>query len=122
MTGKIFHLRRCRAGVGGHRNGAELDAGKPRQHGLDAIVQMDQHEFARPDAARDEACGQRADAFVKFAVSPNPRRRSEWCPDQEWMIAAGLGAHPQQPRHVHPGERSDDTRCLRIRHLFYPPA
>jgi hypothetical protein len=34
------------------------------------------------------------------------------------MVAAGLGAHPQQPRHVHPGKGSDDARRrLRIRHL-----
>ena len=113
MTGEIFHLRRRRAGVGGHRNGAELDAGEPGQHGLDAVVEMDQHIFAGLDAARDEPRGQRADPLVKFAVRPAPRRRVERRPDQERMVAPRLGPHPQQPRHVEPCERSDDARrCL----------
>ena len=95
MIGKIFHLRRRRAGVGGHRNGAEFDAGKPGQHGLDAIVEMDQQIFARLDAARRKPGGKRADAVVKFAVTPDPRRRIERRPDQERVIAAGSRAHLQ---------------------------
>ena len=54
-AGEIFHFRRRRAGVGGHRNGAEFDAGKPGQHGLDAIVEMDQDILAGLDAARGKA-------------------------------------------------------------------
>jgi hypothetical protein len=100
MTGEILHFRRRRAGVGGDRDGAEFDAGKPGQNSLDAIVEMDQHIFARLDAAFDEPGGKRADAFVKFAVGPAPRRALERRPDQEWMVAAALGAHPQQPRYV----------------------
>ena len=55
MTGKIFHLRRRGAGVGGDGDGAEFDAGEPGQHRLDAVVEMDQHKFAGLDAARGEA-------------------------------------------------------------------
>ena len=113
MAGKIFHFGRRRAGVGGHRDGAEFDAGKPGQHCLDAIVEMDQDIFAGLDAARDEAGGERADPLVKFAVGPAPRRRIERRPDQKRMVAPRLGPHPQQPRHVKPRERSDDARrCL----------
>ena len=54
MAGEIFHFRRRRAGVGGDGNGAEFDAGKPGQNSLDAIVEMNQHIFARLDAAFDE--------------------------------------------------------------------
>ena len=68
------------------------------------------HEFARLDAARHEPGGERADALVKFAVGPAARRRIKRRPDQEWMFAAGLGAHPQQPRHVEAGKWSDDAR------------
>jgi hypothetical protein len=71
---------------------------------------MDQHIFAGLDAALDEAGGKRADAFVKLAVGPAPRRRLERRPDQEWMVAAALGAHPQQPRHVEACEWSDNAR------------
>ena len=91
MAGEIFHLGGRRAGVGGDRDGAEFDAGKPGQHGLDAIVEMDQDIFAGLDAAFDQARGQRADAVVKFAVRPAPRRRLERRPDQERMVAAALG-------------------------------
>ncbi len=111
MLRKIFHLRRRGAGVGGNRNGAEFDAGEPGQHGLDAIIQMDQQVFARPDAACLEPRGQRADALVKFAVSPDPRRRLERRPDQKRVIATGLAAHPQQPGHVQPCEWPHHARC-----------
>ena len=110
MAGEIFQFRRGRAGVGGDRDGAELDAGKPGQDSLDAVVEMDQHIFAGLDAALDQARGQRADTFVKFAVGPAPRRRFERRPDQERVVAAGLAAHPQQPRHVEACEWSDDAR------------
>jgi hypothetical protein len=74
---------------------------------------MDQHIFAGPDAAFDEAGGKRADALVKFTVGPAPRWSLERRPDQEWMVAAALGAHPQQPWHVEPCEWSDNAwRCL----------
>ncbi len=95
MAGKIFHFRGRGAGVGGHCDGAELDAGKPGQNSLDAIIQMDQHELARLDAAFGEAGGERADAIVKFAVGPDSRRRIERRPDQERMVPARLGPHPQ---------------------------
>ncbi len=112
MVGKILHLRRRRAGVGGDRDGAELDAGEPGQHRLDAVIQMDQYEFARLDAAPAKAGGERADAVVKFAITPCSRRRVERRPDQERMVAADFGAHLQQPGHVEPRERSDDAgRC-----------
>jgi hypothetical protein len=113
MAREIFHLRRRGAGVGGHRDGAELDAGEPRQHRLDAIIEMDQHEFARPDAARLEPRGQRADAVVKLAVSPASRRRIERRPDQKRMVAARLGPHSQQPRHVEPRKWPDHARRRR---------
>src|SRR6185295_6495810 len=109
MASEIFHFRRRRAGVGGDGNGAEFDAGKPGQNGLDAIVEMDQHIFARLDAALDEAGGKRSDTFVKLAVGPAPREALERRPDQEWMVAAAFGAHPQQPRHVEPCEWSDNA-------------
>ena len=112
MIGKIFHLRRCGAGVGGDGNGAEFGAGEPGQDSLDAIIQMDQHEFAGLDAACVEPRSQRADALVKFAVIPDPRRRIERRPDQKWMIAAAFSAHPQQPRHVKAREWSHHARCL----------
>jgi len=41
-----------------------------------------------------EILRERADARVKFAVSPDPRWRIERRPDQERMIAARLGPHP----------------------------
>jgi len=110
VTGEVFHLRRRGAGVGGDGDGAKFDTGEPGQQSLDAIIQMDQHEFARLDAACFEPCGQRADAFVKFAVGPDPRRRIEWRPDQERMIATRLRPHPQQPWHVHPGKGSHHAR------------
>jgi len=88
----------------------ELDTGKPGQHGLDAIVEMDQHIFARLDAAFHKAGGKLADPLVKFTVGPASRRSLERRPDQEWMVAAALGAHPQQPRHVEPCEWSDNAR------------
>ena len=94
MARKIFHLRGRRAGVGGDRDRAEFDAGEPGQHRLDAVVQMNQHELARLDAAPAKAGGERADAVVKFAIAPCPRRRIERRPDQERMIAADFGAHP----------------------------
>ena len=50
-SGEIFHFGRRRAGVGGDRDGAEFDTGKPGQQGFDTIIQVDQHEFARLDAA-----------------------------------------------------------------------
>ena len=113
MAGEIFHFRRRRAGVGGDCNGAEFDTGKPGQNSLDAIVEMDQHIFARLDAALDETGGKRADALMEFAVGPAPRRRLERRPDQERMVAAALGAHSQQPWHVEPCEWSDNAgRCL----------
>src|SRR6185503_12531622 len=118
MAGEIFHFRGRRAGVGGDRDRAEFDTGKPGQNSLDAIVEMDQHIFARLDAALDQAGGKRADAFVKLAIGPAPRRTFERRPDQEWMVAAALGAHPQQPRHVEPCEWSDNARRgLWVRHF-----
>ncbi len=118
VTRKIFHLRRRGAGVGGDGDGAEFDAGEPGQHSLDAVIEMNQDEFARLDAACFEPRGERADAVVKFAVSPDPRRRIERRPDQKRMVAARLGPHPQQPRHVHPGKRPHHARgCFRIRHF-----
>jgi hypothetical protein len=105
VTCKIFHLRGRRAGVGGDRDGAEFDAGEPGQHRFHAIVEMDQHIFAGPDAARGEAGGERADPVVEFAVSPDSRRRIERRPDQKRMVAAGFRAHPQQPGHVKACER-----------------
>ena len=110
MAGKIFDLGGRRAGVGGDRNGAELDAGEPGQHRLDAIVEMDQHIFARPDAAFGKAGGERADAVMKFAVRPFSRRRIERRPDQERMVLSRLGPHSQQPWHVEAGKWSDDAR------------
>jgi hypothetical protein len=77
MAGEIFHLRGRRAGIGGNCDGAELDAGKPCQHRLDAIIEMDQDIFTRRDAASGETRGQRADTVVKFAVGPFSRRRIE---------------------------------------------
>jgi hypothetical protein len=71
---------------------------------------MDQDILAGFDAARDEASGECADPFVKLAVGPTPRRRLERRPDQKRMLAPRLGPHPQQPRHVQPGERPDDAR------------
>jgi hypothetical protein len=68
----------------------------------DAIIQMDQHEFARPDAAPGKAGGERADTLMKFAVTPDPRRRVERRPDQKRMVAPRRRAHRQQPRHIHP--------------------
>ena len=78
MTGEIFHLRRRRAGVGGDRDGAEFDAGEPGQHRLDAIVEMDQDVFAGPDAAFDEARGQRADTRreIRRSSSAAPAHRT----------------------------------------------
>src|SRR5260221_13407373 len=110
MASEICHYRSCRAGVGGDRDGAELDAGKPGEHCLDAVVEMNKHIFAGLDAAFDQACGQRADTVVKFAVGPAPRRRLERRPDQEGMVSATLAAHPQQPWHVEAREWSDDAR------------
>ena len=110
MAGEIFHFGGRRAGVGGDRNGAEFDAGKPGQHRLDAIVEMDQHELAGLDAALGKARGERADPIVKFAVAPDPRRRIERRPDQKRMIAAGFGLHPQQPWHVKSREWPDHAR------------
>jgi len=109
MVGKIPHFRRRRAGIGGDRDGAEFDAGKPGQQGLDAIVEMDQYEFARFDATRGKSRGQRSDALVEFTVTPAPRRRIERRPDQKRMIAPGSGPHLEQPRHVDPSEWSDDA-------------
>jgi hypothetical protein len=85
MIREIFHFGRRRTGVGRHRDGAELHAGKPGQHRLDAIVEMDEHIFARLDAALREPRGERADPLVKFAITPAPRPGVERCPDQEWM-------------------------------------
>jgi len=65
---------------------------------------MDQQVFARPDAARLEPGSQRADTLVEFTVGPDPRRRFERRPDQKRVVATGLAAHPQQPRHVQPRE------------------
>jgi hypothetical protein len=48
--------------------------------------------------------GQRADTLVEFSVGPDPRRRFERRPDQKRVVATGLAAHPQQPRHVQPRE------------------
>ena len=104
---KVFHFRRCGAGVGGDGDGAKFDAGEPGQHRLDAIVEMNQHVVAGSYAARDEACCQRADAVVEFTVTPSTRRGVERCPDQKRMVAAGLGAHPQQPWHVEAREGPD---------------
>ncbi len=86
MIGEILHFRRCRAGVGGHRDGAELDAGEPGEHRLDAVVEMNQDEFTRLDAALGEAGGKRADMGVKFAVGPWSCRCIERRPDQERML------------------------------------
>jgi hypothetical protein len=121
MPGKIFHFRRRGAGVGGDGDGAEFDAGEPGQHGLDAIVEMDQKIFTRLDAARRKTGRERADTVVKFAVGPDSRRRIERRPDQKGMIAAGSRPHLQEPRHVHSGERPDHARrCLGIRHCSSP--
>ena len=62
------------------------------------------------DAAPDQAGGKRAHALVKFAVGPFPCGALERRPDQERMVAAALGAHPQQPGHVEISEWSDNAR------------
>jgi hypothetical protein len=93
MVGEIFHLGGSRAGVGGHRDRAELDTGKPGEHRLDAIVEMDQHEIARLDAAFDQPRSERTDPLMKFAVAPFVRRRVERRPDQKRMVAPRLAAH-----------------------------
>jgi len=70
MIGKIGHLRRRGAGVGGDGDGAEFDAGEPRQHHLDAVVEMDQDRVALYDAALGKTGRQRADPFVELAIAP----------------------------------------------------
>jgi hypothetical protein len=112
VTGKILHLGRRGAGVGGDGDGAEFDAGEPGQHRLDAIVEMDQHVVAGFYAARDETGGECADTIVEFAKTPFAGRGVEWCPDQKRMVAAGFRAHPQQPRHVKAYEGADNARRL----------
>ena len=87
MAGEILDLGRGGAGVGGDRDGAELDTGKPGEQRLDAIVEMDQHVFARLDAALDEAGGEHADALMEFAVGPD-RAGASKAPDQERTRAA----------------------------------
>ncbi|MGX1066660.1 hypothetical protein AB7M39_006025 [Bradyrhizobium diazoefficiens] len=111
MIRKIFHLGRRRTRVCGHCDGAQLDAGKPGQQRLDAIVQVNEHIFARPDAALRQPRRERADPLVKLAIAPVPRRRVERRPDQEGMSAAHLGAHLQEPRHIQPVKRAHDSGC-----------
>ena len=112
MVGKIFHLGCRRAGIGRHRDGAELGAGEPGQHGLDTVIEMDQHELAGLDAARRKARRQRADALEELAIIPDPRRRVERRPGQKGMIAPRLAAHPQQPRHIETCEGAYRARRL----------
>ncbi|MGY4628288.1 hypothetical protein ACVWY3_006044 [Bradyrhizobium sp. USDA 4486] len=111
MIGEIFDLGRRRAGVGGDCDGAQLDTGKPGQHRLDAIVEVNEHIFARCHAALRQPRGERADPLVKLAIAPAPRRRIERRPDQERVIATYLRAQLEQPGHVEPVEWPHDSGC-----------
>lgn len=113
---EVAHLGGCRARVGRDGERAQLDAGKPGKHRLDAIVEMDQHGIAGLDAALDQPGRQCADTLVKLAIGPAARRCLERRRDQERMIAPGLAAQLQQPRHVHAVERRHRARCHRRSH------
>jgi hypothetical protein len=113
MAGEILHLRGGRTGVGRDGDRSQLDAGKPGQQRLDAIIQVNEDVVALPDAALDQASGQRPCTLVKFAVGPFACRQIKRRPDQERMVAPDFRAHLEQPGHVQPGKGADHARSGR---------
>ena len=68
--------------------------------------------FARSPMSDEQYRKESSDAVMKFAVRPFSRRRIERRPDQERMLLARLGPHPQQPWHVEARKWADDARRL----------
>jgi len=106
VVGEISDLRAGRPGVGGHRDCTELRAGVPGEHGLQAVVEMDQDEVAGRNAARRQARREPADRLVEHPVAQRLPGALERLPDQERMVAPGARPRRHQPAQIDSGKRA----------------
>ena len=107
MIGEIGELVERRARIGRDRHGAEIGAGVPGDQRLQAIVEMDQHEIARPNSAFRHAGRKPHDLVVKRAIAQRLSAPLERLPDQERMIAPCSRANSDEFGDVEAVERME---------------